>query len=983
MASIFDPERQEQYRKNHEEAQSVVSPNYRPEHSGLETLGEAATTSLSTLAGGPLLKGAGRILKTLGPISQGVLGTAVTQDPSAMMGGLPGMITGYSPEAEAGILPTALLKAIRFLAKSPQEESLAISRLTGLAQQSDLSVYSPAALARSALGLPTGQHGFSEAIETMIPPFGTTSISPTDFLDKFIPMTGSKDAETVEKLIESIKKRKLINLPVIAIEPGPTAIQSGRHRMAALREIQGETPVPTNLIDSSKLWEGPVKVDTQNLENIPTSAKGKTISLKPLWRMAGGGPFYGANPMEHTSHMLTPEQKRETEKVYQSVRQMPANAALWPLDILDMLAEGTRGLAGKLTSRQLPPATPIAPKAKKSLNQFLGLDTPAPTEPTLEDPEKTNLLYDFLNPGYAANLPGAALKTVGRGAKAGLEAYGAALRDSDRLMRSRQFADMFPTQQGVIKGKGGNWLGTTEGGNLHGVLSDLKKMGFGEDAPEWPGNAELNKWVESNLQNYVKNLMGTQEDPIRALADQGITHINPEQWAGFEMTARKMRDRGGADIVNVSQTQPGRAWEDVADSSIRPTTAGKIQFENKGSFLTGPGISSAKTIMERDPWIANKDPKTQLYGINQGSFQELGFQHMLDVLQGKVERGELNPQKLNQVSVPDAVRFAHQENLAAAKRAAQASEEAMKSNLAQKPIQEFETGHRWAQLPDAGTSDENLSLINKIGEEAGWCTQDKGTARFYGSSGNNLKVLLGPDGRPHVQIQERKVLKDGLDEPPSDTSTINSKFEELFDQKNGDGALSDILHSGLLTPEESRHFSNNTDDLYDVSNWLATHRPDLVDPSWFDRRWLQVKPMENDWGSSRVKHFESKDPEYVEKTKQMTRDFIKSQNPDYVDSGDLKSLGLRRVKDAFNENEVKKIQEAGIDLPSYASTQEIDAIGKRVWPDTWGPGFSDPLSSMYAAGGFVKKLQAEFAKGGIVSKPVSFAERLSEAYNAA
>ena len=37
-------------------------------------------------------------------------------------------------------------------------------------------------------------------------------------------------------------------------------------------------------------------------------------------------------------------------------------------------------------------------------------------------------------------------------------------------------------------------------------------------------NDALNNWVDKNLTNYVKKEMGTPEDPVRKLAEEGILH---------------------------------------------------------------------------------------------------------------------------------------------------------------------------------------------------------------------------------------------------------------------------------------------------------------------------------------------------------------------------------------------------------------------------------------------------------------------------
>jgi hypothetical protein len=73
------------------------------------------------------------------------------------------------------------------------------------------------------------------------------------------------------------------------------------------------------------------------------------------------------------------------------------------------------------------------------------------------------------------------------------------------------------------------------------------------------------------------------------------------------------------------------------------------------------------------------------------------------------------------------------------------------------------------------------------------------------------------------------------------------------------------------------------------------------------------------------------------------QDFVKSGK--WSDVGDLGNTGLRRTSDAWNTNELKKIQEAGVQVPSHATQAEIDAIGEQVWPGQWGhsqkPGYAE------------------------------------------
>jgi hypothetical protein len=85
------------------------------------------------------------------------------------------------------------------------------------------------------------------------------------------------------------------------------------------------------------------------------------------------------------------------------------------------------------------------------------------------------------------------------------------------------------------------------------------------------------------------------------------------------------------------------------------------------------------------------------------------------------------------------------------------------------------------------------------------------------------------------------------------------------------------------------------------------------------------------------------------------QDFVKSGK--WSDVGDLQNSGLRKTSDAWNANELKKIQDAGITVPSHATQAEIDAIGEQVWPGQWGAS-----TKGFAAGGSVQ----HFDGGGAV-----------------
>jgi hypothetical protein len=235
-----------------------------------------------------------------------------------------------------------------------------------------------------------------------------------------------------------------------------------------------------------------------------------------------------------------------------------------------------------------------------------------------------------------------------------------------------QMLGSFDTQPAqVIKNKGGNWLG----GNLAGgVDKRLKSLQTDTVAGKTPaeripmherllldpllndegrvtvqrhldvtrGEAALDKWIESNVGNYVKKEMGTPEDPVRLMLEkraqeieaqyqvdmnrarrtlakaeaetdpdkranlmrradqQGIdakadkdfaneyaTHLPPEEqgWGDLNDEAlndlKQKRIDAGFDPQGMAQSEPAQRWERTSDEAINVTRASDIQKQKQ------------------------------------------------------------------------------------------------------------------------------------------------------------------------------------------------------------------------------------------------------------------------------------------------------------------------------------------------------------------------------------------------------------------
>jgi hypothetical protein len=153
-----------------------------------------------------------------------------------------------------------------------------------------------------------------------------------------------------------------------------------------------------------------------------------------------------------------------------------------------------------------------------------------------------------------------------------------------------------------------------------------------------------------------------------------------------------------------------------------------------------------------------------------------------------------------------------------------------------------------------------------------------------------------------------------------DPSGKNKSFHELIDNERSELA------------RQKGGFGYIGESYEDIANRLA------------DQYGLKTDPT-----IAQIKGFRNKKPadEYLP----MVQDFVKSGN--WSEVNDLKNTGLRRVTDAFNENEIKKIQGAGIEVPTWATPDEIKTIGDSVWPGQYGtPPGGIPPEGM-AQGGLV------------------------------
>ena len=274
----------------------------------------------------------------------------------------------------------------------------------------------------------------------------------------------------------------------------------------------------------------------------------------------------------------------------------------------------------------------------------------------------------------------------------------------------------------VIKEKGGNWLSGTGVNALRPLkrnetaaksleemrsvyppevletLSPETRETVTRAFPHLEKEVALNNWVDRNLTNYVKKEMGTPEDPVRKLAEEGITHMPANeidfhtQWIPEDLALSRMN--AGFPSEGVGKSNTAKGWEAITDSYIHSAPAGEYTKP-----LTDSEVRRGfKSVVDDNPWLTNLDPETRVgYLKNQESLsKDLGFDHIMDVLRQDVAAGRIRPDQLSKVSMEQAVRRTYEFDQEQARKMAEAQAKVTEGMPVYKDY--GDEGYKWIEL---------------------------------------------------------------------------------------------------------------------------------------------------------------------------------------------------------------------------------------------------------------------------------------------
>ena len=371
----------------------------------------------------------------------------------------------------------------------------------------------------------------------------------------------------------------------------------------------------------------------------------------------------------------------------------------------------------------------------------------------------------------------------------------------------------------VVKPKGGNWLA----GSVEEAIAPLKRpeahlFEHGQPATnleelqsQVDRAAALNQWLDTKLAKYMRNEMATPEDPLRALAERGVTHVDPEQ---FYYGTREVHPSGEV-LQKLGVSPAARAWENASDYAVASSPA-EI-YQNFGSSNLGLD------------WVNKLDPKTPFYRPYGQPARDLGFGHLRDELRNALnpESGlpaalRLTPEQLGNVSTPQAVELVSKINeYRAAEKAA--ADLARATGPATHTFKEYpETGFKWVELKARGpkaTSIEGAKTDQELirqeleqalkyeGDTMGHCVGNYCPDVLEGKS--RIFSLRSAKGKPHVTVE----VATGVEGEPMSIVQIKGKqnrapkedylpYVQDFVKSQKWGRVGDIGNAGLFSAED-------------------------------------------------------------------------------------------------------------------------------------------------------------------------------------
>lgn len=494
-------------------------------------------------------------------------------------------------------------------------------------------------------------------------------------------------------------------------------------------------------------------------------------------------------------------------------------------------------------------------------------------------------------------------------------------------------ASITPQVMNVVKPKGGNWLT----GNVEKQVGRMKmadtippeklaedqkaidtaKRIMGDDPTAQRAiqqmenemavnkrNNAINNWIDRNLTNYIKKEMGTPEDPVRKLAEEGILHIKPvgDQ---YEVSQRLMHKRKGAGFnpLGEGKSEPARFWERQADISIDPYPAGSYKH---GTLDEG--------LLEANPWLKNV-PDEEMISYAKG-LNDLGFDHIVDVLRQDVREGRIRPEQLSKVSMEQAVRRTYEYDQEMAKKMREAQIKATEGMPVHK---EYPEGYKWIELAPPKELPSGYSVV-----------KDEMTGSFKVVDANGKEAVDYPANKlGHINVPFHRTEEEAI----ADALKYDKRLEEALKYEGETmghcvgGYCPDVMEGrsriySLRDAKGEPHVTVEVRPPRVISQSEAAdqaRKEGLRGQEFAERVFDLMEGKNQPQRIAQIKGKQNRAPK--EEYLPYVQDFVKGGQ--WSDVGDFENTGLIRRGNVFTPTEKQGLIDLGQDVPEYLTQEDI------------------------------------------------------------
>jgi len=458
----------------------------------------------------------------------------------------------------------------------------------------------------------------------------------------------------------------------------------------------------------------------------------------------------------------------------------------------------------------------------------------------------------------------------------------------------------------IMKPEGGNWIP----GEVENAVKHLKRGAHEvnpRDAQELgiqlsPEDAALNSWVDKNLTNYLKKQMGTEKDPVRLLADEGITHYSSEGAMRNALNTsyqqfvenRKLRGKLGMPEQPKATTDLGRTWEEGVDSLL-----------DQGNMVS-PKQLKGGNIWKENPWLQKLPPDSTLYRLDRPSVDDMNLPHIIDVLREDLATRRISPSDLKNFSMDRAIRRTHEYNQEMAKNA----EAAKAKKIEGMPVyKEYPNGFKWVKLEKPG---DFAAESNAMGH----------SVRGYEPPPGHPDWVKGSEdrGNPSYGLGGWEAIKSG-----------KAQVYSLVDSKGNPHAT---IEAGTVRNPRYEEISNHFDEAHkEVIKEMNARGMDTSDPTKANGlAWKRAEEIAKEQNYQFVNQIKGKgNARPVDKYDPYTQDFVTSG--DWKDVRDLQNTGLKRLDEAFTRKSDRDAFEQLYPDQKYVTSDEIKTCKTKTDQD--------------------------------------------------